>query len=58
MDTNMNSVINITPENFQQVILQDSQTNVVMVEFWAEGYEPSQQLAPVLQNVAAKFSDS
>jgi putative thioredoxin len=27
-----------------------------MVEFWAEGYEPSQQLAPVLVNVAAKFS--
>ena len=52
----MNNVINITPENFQQVILQDSQTQVVMVEFWAEGYEPSQQLAPVLVNVAAKFS--
>lgn len=54
----MHNFIDITPENFQQVILQDSQTNVVMVEFWAEGYEPSQQLAPVLANVAAKFSDS
>jgi putative thioredoxin len=52
----MNNVVDITPENFQQVILQDSQTQVVMVEFWAEGYEPSQQLAPVLANVAAKFS--
>ena len=52
----MNNVIDITPENFQQVILQDSQTQVVMVEFWAEGYEPSQQLAPVLLNVAAKFA--
>lgn len=54
----MHNFIDITPENFQQVILQESQTKVVMVEFWAEGYEPSQQLAPVLQNVAAKFSDS
>ena len=54
----MNTVVNITPENFQQVILETSQTKVVMVEFWAEGYEPSQQLAPVLENVAAKFSDS
>lgn len=52
----MNNVVNITPENFQQVILQDSQTQVVMVEFWADGYEPSQQLAPILANVAAKFS--
>lgn len=52
----MQNVIDITPENFQQVILQDSQTQVVMVEFWAEGYEPSQQLAPILANVAAKFN--
>jgi putative thioredoxin len=55
-DSIMNNAINVTPENFQQVILQDSITQVVMVEFWAEGYEPSQQLAPVLVNVAAKFS--
>jgi len=54
----MNNVINLTSENFQQVILQDSQTQVVMVEFWAEGYEPSQELAPILANVAAKFSDN
>lgn len=52
----MNNVVDITPENFQQVILQDSQTQVVMVEFWADGYEPSQQLAPIIANVAAKFS--
>ncbi|WP_299083638.1 co-chaperone YbbN [uncultured Paraglaciecola sp.] len=54
----MNNAVNITPENFQQVILQDSQTQVVMVEFWAEGYEPSQQLAPIIANVAAKFGDN
>lgn len=54
----MNQIIDITPENFQQVILQESQTKVVMVEFWADGYEPSQQLAPALSNVAAKFADS
>ena len=52
----MNNVVDITPENFQQVIMQDSQTQVVMVEFWADGYEPSQQLAPVLEKVASKFS--
>jgi putative thioredoxin len=54
----MNNFVDITPENFEQVILQDSQEKVVMVEFWAEGYEPSQTLAPALLNVAAKFSDS
>ncbi len=53
----MHNPIDITPENFQQVILQDSQNKVVMVEFWADGYEPSQQLAPVLSNVATKFGE-
>ena len=57
-DSFMNNVIDITPENFQQVILQDSQTQVVMVEFWAEGYEPSQQLAPVLRRVFLMIFDS
>lgn len=52
----MNNIINVTPENFQQVILQDSQTHIVMVEFWAEGHEPSDLLAPVLANIANRFS--
>lgn len=52
----MNNVVDITPENFQQVILQDSQSQVVMVEFWVDDYEPSQELAPILSQVAAKFS--
>lgn len=54
----MNNVVNITPENFQQVILQDSQSKIVMVEFWAEGYEPSDALAPTIANVAAKYADN
>ncbi len=58
MDIKMDNVVNITPENFQQVILQDSQSKVVMVEFWAQGYEPSDQLAPTIASVAAKYSDN
>ncbi|WP_158965457.1 tetratricopeptide repeat protein [Paraglaciecola sp. L3A3] len=54
----MNNIVNITPENFQQVILQDSQSKIVMVEFWAEGYEPSAAIAPLIANVAARFSDN
>lgn len=51
----MNNSVNITLENFQQVMLQESQHKVVMVEFWAEGYEPSQQFAPLLANVASRY---
>ncbi|MDU0353672.1 tetratricopeptide repeat protein [Paraglaciecola aquimarina] len=54
----MNNIVNITPENFQQVILQDSQSKIVMVEFWAEGYEPSDAIAPLIAKVATRFSDN
>jgi putative thioredoxin len=54
----MHNIIDITVENFQQVIINESQNKIVMVEFWAEGYEPSQQLAPVLQTLAASHSDA
>jgi putative thioredoxin len=53
----MEHIVDITMENFQEVVLQGSQNKIVMVEFWAEGYEPSQLLAPVLQTLAAVHSD-
>jgi putative thioredoxin len=54
----MQNSVNITVENFQQVILQDSQTKLVMLEFWAEGYEPSQELAPVLETLAREYGEN
>ncbi|MFT5674714.1 MAG: putative thioredoxin [Paraglaciecola sp.] len=54
----MQNIIDITVENFQQVVIDGSQNKIVMVEFWAEGYEPSQQLAPLLQTLAASYSDT
>jgi putative thioredoxin len=54
----MQNSVNITVENFQQVILQDSQSKLVMLEFWAEGYEPSQELAPVLQTLASVHGEN
>lgn len=54
----MQNSLNITLENFQQVILQDSQKKLVMLEFWAQGYEPSQQLEPVLQTLASVYGEN
>ena len=54
----MNTSVNVTLENFQQVMLHDSQQKLVMVEFWAEGYAPSQEIAPVLARVAALYPDT
>lgn len=55
---NMHNSVDISIENFQQVILQESANKLVMVEFWAQGYEPSEQLAPVLQTIASKQGEN
>ena len=54
----MNTSVDVTLENFQQVILHDSQQCLVMIEFWAEGYAPSQEIAPVLAKIAGKYPDT
>ncbi len=54
----MHNSVDISIENFQQVILQESANKLVMVEFWAQGYEPSEQLAPVLQTIASKQGEN
>ena len=47
--------LNITIENFQQVILEESKSKVVMIQFWAPWSEPCQVLAPLLESVAAEY---
>lgn len=55
---NLNTVV-ITPENFQQVILEDSKAKLVFVDFWADQVPESlelrdklaQQLAPAAEHV-------
>ena len=53
MDVNTN-VINVTVENFQEIIEKSKQVPVFL-EFYAEGAEPSQQLASILQKLVAEF---
>lgn len=53
-----NRTVDITPENFQQVILTDSQEKVVLVDFWAEWSEESKDVSPVLEKIAAEYGDS
>jgi putative thioredoxin len=58
METRMQQSIDVNLENFQQVMLTESKEKVVMVEFWAEGYAPSAEMAPVLAKLASHYADS
>lgn len=49
-------VVEVSIQNFQAEVVEKSKQLPVLVEFYAEGAEPSLQLAPVLQRLAESFS--
>lgn len=53
----MQNSVDITLENFQQVILQESQNKIVMVDFWADWCEPCKDLMPILDKLAAEYAE-
>lgn len=44
------SIIDITPENFEQLVLQSKFP--VLVDFWADWCAPCRMLAPVIDSIA------
>ncbi len=51
----MSNIVDITLENFQQVLLEQSKETLIMVQFWAEWCESCKQLNPSLFSVASKY---
>ncbi|HET8817406.1 MAG TPA: co-chaperone YbbN [Pseudidiomarina sp.] len=49
------TIVDVTVQNFQQAILETSQSKLVMVFFWADWNEPSLQLLPTLEKLANEF---
>ena len=49
------NVIEISVQNFQVEVLEKSNQTPVLLEFYADGAEPSQQLAPVLRRLAEEY---
>ena len=51
------NVVSLTLENFQQVVLEDSKTKLVLVDFWAEQIPESIELRNSLTEKVAPFTE-
>ena len=50
------TIVDITVENFQQVIVEASQEKLVLIDFWADWCEPCKDLMPILEKLAGEYS--
>ena len=51
------NIIEVSVQNFQTEVVEKSQQIPVFLEFYADGAEPSEQLAPILHKLATEFSE-
>ena len=49
------NIVTMTPDNFQQIVLEESKTRLVMIDFWADWCEPCKSLMPILEKIAAEY---
>lgn len=51
------NIVDITVENFQQIIVEASQSKLVLIDFWADWCEPCKDLMPILEKLAGEYSE-
>ena len=48
-------IIDVTQESFSEVVINGSQQNHIVVDFWSPSCNPCKQLIPLLENFSADF---
>lgn len=49
-------IIDVTKENFQQMVVENSMQLPVLIDFWAPGCEPCKQVMPMLEKLAQDYA--
>jgi len=52
------NIVNLTATNVREVLLEQSTTKTILIDFWAEWCEFCKQLLPILERIAAEYSDT
>ena len=55
-DLHPSHIVNINEHNAQQMLIEESQQRLVVAFFWAEANPPSQQMLPLMENIANEYN--
>ena len=57
MENHASNIVELTLENFQDIVIQQSQDKLIIVDFWAEWCEPCKDLMPILHKLAQENAE-
>ncbi len=52
------NIVELTAANVREVLLEQSTTKTILIDFWADWCEPCKQLMPILERIAADYPDT